>query len=132
MTSLREKAESDLGTTLEKEWSLPVVLKGPDGKIYDTSANDGERLGGQVLYDIVRLSPDTGNNIIVNKPVVTLRRTSLERVPQAGERWIVQIPVRPSETAEMEDFILDPDRPPEGGASIGFIRLYLRRAVQKK
>lgn len=131
MVSLREQVEKDLATTLEGEWSLPVILVGPDGKTYNTSIHNDERLGGQVLYDIVRLSPDTGNDIVVNTPVVTLRRTSLERVPKAGEKWLVKIPIEPKESAPLADFILDQDRPPEGGGSIGFIRLYLRRVVQK-
>lgn len=131
--NLREKAEQDLGKTLEGEFFLPVVLTDPDGVQHDTNQNTGDPLGGQILYDIVRENPDsiTGERLVINKPVVTLRRSSLARVPLAGEKWLVRIPVDPSTTATLADFMIDQSRPPEGGRSIGFIRLYLMRAVQK-
>lgn len=130
MTNLREIAESHLATSIEKEWGLPVKLVSPDGVIIETSVHTGEDLKGQVLYDTVRINPDTGEEMVVGNPVVVLRRSSLSRVPESGEKWIVKIPTSPSESATLEDFIIDPSRPPEGGRSIGFIRLYLRRAVQ--
>ena len=67
---------------------------------------------------------------MVNNPIVVLRRSSLERVPVAGEKWLVKIPIDPVEGSTIDDFIIDPTRPPEGGRSIGFIRLYLRKAEQ--
>jgi hypothetical protein len=129
MVNLREQAEADLGFTLEGEFGLPVELIDPDGKIIDTDLN-GDPLVGQVLYDTVRESPDTGEDIISNEPVVVLRRSSLSRVPQAGEKWLVRIPVSPSTTATKETFVLTKDRPPSGGRSLGFIRLYPTRNVQ--
>jgi hypothetical protein len=128
--NLREQIESDLSRTLEKEYGLPVVLIDPDGNTIEVSQNDGQPLVGQVLYDTVRINPDTGEEMIVNNPIVSLRRSSLSRVPQAGENWIVKIPTDPSTTAAKEDFIISSTRPPEGGRSIGFIRLYLQRAKQ--
>jgi len=135
MVNLREKVAADLKKTLNREWELPVTLIDPDGTIITEIADPAdplvpERLGGQILYDIVRTNPDTGEEVVINKPVVTLRRAALSRVPAAGEKWIVKIPVDPSQTATLEDFIIDSTRPPEGGRSIGFIRLYLRRALQ--
>ena len=125
-TNLRERAESDLKSSLEKEWALPVQLSGPDG------VEDGvdSLLVGQVLYDYVKISPETGEEMTVNKPVVTLRRSSLTRVPEPGENWSVKIPIDPSTTATLQNFVLDKARPPEGGRSIGFIRLYLTKAEQ--
>lgn len=135
MVNLREKVEADLEKTLEGAWKLPVTLIDPDGNEITESANSPDplnplRLGGQVLYDIVRVNPDTGEEMVVNKPVVTLRRSSLSRVPVAGEKWLVRIPTTPDESATLEDFLIDQTRPPEGGRSIGFIRLYLRKAAQ--
>jgi len=126
----RELVESDLKYTLEGEWGLPVELVDPDGNTYTTSANDPTLdLVGQVMYDTTRMDPDTGNIIVINNPVVSLRRTSLARIPQAGESWIVRIPIRPEYNAPKESYYLG-DLPPEGGASIGFIRLYLTKAQQ--
>lgn len=121
--NLRELAEKDLGRSLEGEWSLPVNLIDPDGARYDG-------LRGQVLFDIVRVNPETGEEVTVQTPVVTLRRSTLARVPAPGENWIVEIPATPSEAAAKVQHVLSPTRPPEGGASIGFIRLYLQAVEQ--
>lgn len=120
--SLREQVESDLSFTLESigDWGLPVELIDPDGLVY--------QLNGQILYDTIVTDPETGGEIIVHKPVVTLRRSSLTRVPLSGEKWAVKIPIEPSLTANKVTFLLE--RPTEEGGSIGFIRLYLMKAKQ--
>lgn len=122
MPNLRELIESDLGTTLEGDFALPVELIDPDGA--------KQTLVGQVLYDTITLDPETGEPITANNPMVALRRTSLTRVPVAGEKWIVKIPTDPSATAPLEEFMITGDRPPDGGRSIGYIRLHLMRVVQ--
>jgi hypothetical protein len=68
--------------------------------------------------------------VIQHHPVVTLRRSSLARVPLATEknRWLVRIPTTPSRTATKTTFVLG--HPSEDGGSIGFIRLYLTKTVQ--
>jgi hypothetical protein len=127
--NLREQAESDLAFTLEGEWGLPVVLISPDGVTQDKSANNPTAdLDGQVIYDTLVQQPDTGAEMLVHKPVVTLRISSLTRVPKSGERWIVKIPITPNRTAPKETFFLE--RPTEDGSSIGFIRLYLMATEQ--
>ena len=128
--NLRERAERDLATTLEGPFSLPVELVDPDGNEITESLNDADGLRGQIIYDTIKLNPDTGDEMVVNKPVVSLRRSSLARVPAPGEVWFVRIPIDPSTTATKESFVIDADRPPEGGRSLGFIRIYLRKAAQ--
>ena len=123
MVNLRELAESDLATSLEGDFGLPVELIDPDGVKYDS-------VNGQILYDQVRVDPATLGQMVVNNPIVSLRRSSLTRIPLAGETWHVRIPITPSVDAEKVDFLIDTDQPPEGGASIGFIKLYLKKAVQ--
>lgn len=98
---------------------MPVTLTAPDGERYTG-------LTGQVLYDIVRLNPDTGERITVSTPVVTLRRSSLPRVPQPGENWLVEIPESPLAGAPMVQKVTSGVRPPQGGASLGMIRIYLQ------
>lgn len=129
--NLREKAEQDLEVTLEGAFSLPVILIAPDGETIDTSENTGDPLTGQVLYDTVMTDPTTGEQIIINEPIVSLRRSSLSRVPIAGEKWSVKIPIDPSTTGTMITHIIDATKSPEGGRSIGFIRLYLKKAAQE-
>jgi len=130
MLNLREQLETDLGETLEKEWALPVVLIAPDGVKYDVSANDATKgLSGQVMYGKRGYNPDTGEEVFINTPVVTLRVSSLLRVPIDGEKWGIKIPITPSRTAEMVDFIFE-GRPSGGGASLGLIRIYPQKAAQ--
>jgi len=128
--NLREQVEKDLGESLESEWGLPVVLIDPDGTKYDTSANDPTKpLVGQVLYGKKEFNLDTGQDIYINTPIVTLRVTSLARVPVNGEKWGIKMPTSPSTTAPLVDFIFK-GRPLEGGTSLGFIRIYPQKAEQ--
>lgn len=128
--NLRYQVEKDLAVSLEGDWGMPVELIQPDGTKIDTSLNSGDPLMGQVLYDTVGLNPDTGDQIISSNPIVTLRRSSLSRIPVSGEKWLVKIPADPSPEATMEDYVIDPSRAIEGGRTFGFVRLYLRRAKQ--
>lgn len=120
--NLREVADADLTDTLEGFWGLPVELTDPDGVKYT-----GE---GQVLWDSKSFDPETGEEIRVGVPVVTLRRASWTRVPEAEENWHVRIPLTNSTAAPLEDFQLSATRPPEGGGSLGIIRLYLQKPEQ--
>lgn len=125
---LRAEIEEDLAETLEDDYGLAVVLTSPDGVRYSKSAHDATAdLVGQVLYDHIDQDGE-GNQIIDHNPVVTLRRSSLTRVPLPGEKWAVEIPIDPTATATRETFLLE--RASEDGRSIGFIRLYLRKAEQ--
>ena len=136
MLSLREQIEKDLDISLENGgWGLPVELTGPDGIEIKTSANSPDpaaplSLMGQVLYTTVRVNPATGEEMVANAPVVVLRRSSLARIPEDGEKWFVKFPKDPSLTADLEDYAFTPDRASEGGRSIGFIRLYPTKVTQ--
>ena len=130
MVNLRQRAEKDLGITLEKEFGARIVLIDPDGTTHDTSVNSGLPLTGQVLSDSISFNPETGDQIISPNPIATLRRSSLARVPEPGEKWIVKIQTSPGEGSPFFDFMIDPTKSPEGGRTIGFIRLYLRFAEQ--
>lgn len=122
MVDLRDLAENHLGITLEGAASKEVILTDPDGAI--------QTVRGQVLYDKTVLNPMTGQDVVTNEPVVSLRISSLTRVPQKRERWFIKIPVSPVSGAPVEDFVLDGGRAQEGGASIGYIRLYPKKAKQ--
>lgn len=134
--NLREQVEKDLAFSLEgDDWGLPVELIDPSGNKYSTSENspDPENplpLKGQILYDQLAANPDTGEVITVNNPIITLRRSSLARIPADGERWSIKIPTEPSLSAAMENFVLSPVRPHGGGQSIGYIKLYAQRIEQ--
>jgi len=120
--NLREQIEADLADTLEDpdDFGLPVTLVDDLG--------DSQDYYGQILYDTLTENPETGAEVVVHKPVVTLRRSSLVRIPLPNEKWIVKIPLTPSLTAPKVDFAIE--RPSEEGGAIGFIRLYLTRIEQ--
>lgn len=125
MANLRETIEEGLATTLEDPsgFGLPILLVDPDG-------DEHGPYEGQIVYGTRRVDPMTGIEVVTKDPVVTLRRSSLGRVPAASEknRWAVKIPTTPSRTASTTTFGLG--RPPEDGGSIGFIRLYLTKTEQ--
>jgi hypothetical protein len=131
LSNLRQKIESDLAVSLESldQFGLPVILISPAGDIIDESLHGGV-LAGEIRYETGKVNPDTGEEMYVNNPIVTLRRTSLSRVPVHGEKWLVRIPISPVQGAPIEDFIIDATHAMAGGGSAGFIKLYLRRAVQ--
>jgi hypothetical protein len=126
---LRAQIEQDLSVTIEGDYGLPIILYGPDGLKQDKSALDPTLdLLGQILYDTITQNPETGEQIVSNNPIISIRRRSLTRIPAPGQKWAVQIPITPDRSGAVENFIISAARAPEGGASIGFIRLYLRRA----
>jgi hypothetical protein len=117
---LREDMESALAETLEGDWALPVVLVAPDGSESSYS--------GQVIYETVQFEEDTSTDIIVKKPVVSLRISSLNRIPLQTEKWFCKIPMTPDATAQKVTHRIE--NVSQGGYSIGFIRLYLQQAAE--
>lgn len=101
---------------------MDVRLIPPDGVPFPAK--------GQVLYNLARLDPMNGEKVVIDTLVVTLRRSSLRVVPAAGEKWIIECPVNPRVGAPLGQYTLSPVRAPEGGAAIGFIRLYLQIVEQ--
>lgn len=129
--NLRAQAVIDVKTQNLKNWSLPIVLIDPDGNKYNTDNETAETLKAiQILYDYRRENPDTGEPMTVKEPVVVLALSSLSRIPQPGEKWIIEIPLDPSDPDTLSTFFFSSDRSPEGGASLGFIRLYPQKAAQ--
>ena len=114
--NIREQIETDLEITLEGDFGLPIELIDPNGVVYDD-------LLGQVLYDSV-----DENEVFSGHPVVTLRISSLTRVPVDGENWAVKIPESPSLLGTLITYVLD--KPVQHGRSIGFMKLYLTQTVQ--
>jgi len=131
MVNVRQLVESDLKTTLEAEFFLPVFLTDATTGIKYTLNTDGDPLGGQVLNDSIKINPQTGEEELVKNPVVTLRRSTLIKVPIAGEVWSVEIPISPDPLADKKLYTIGAMRASDDGESIGYIRLYLEEAVQQ-
>ena len=118
---LRAQIETDLGDTLEGDFGLPITLTSPSG--------ESVTVRGQVAYDTREYDPTTGAEMIINLPVVTVRRSSLSTIPADGESWSIKIPETPSVTGTLKTYVLS-DRPIVHGRSHGWITLYLTEAKQ--
>ena len=130
MPDLRTRAAEDTRKLNIRDWGLLAELIAPDGKIYNTDAISGDPLKAtQILYDRVRIVPETGEDLMATDTIVCFSRLSLERVPEPGEKWVIRIPESPTSSV-MADFILSADRSPEDGKSLEKIRLYLQRGEQ--
>jgi len=121
---MRQTIEADQSDTLEGEFASKTsagagltTLVAPDGAVQSG-------LKALILYDYRRVNPETGEPVVVHEPVIVLRRSSLTRVPLAGEKWEIRFPISPRAGAPIASFLLDGKRAPEGGETIGFIRLY--------
>lgn len=110
MENLRAAIEADLADGIEGEFAIAISLLSPDGVRYT------ER--GIFSESSKRVDPATGETIIVDEPVATLRTSSLTRVPVAGEKWIF--------TINGLNYTFGRDRAPEK-TSIGFTRFYLHK-----
>jgi hypothetical protein len=128
MENLRAAIEKDLADSIEGEFLIEVELTAPNGETQIYSKNDPDKkLGGQVLYYTRRENPETGEIIVVNEPVISLRISSLNIVPKSGETWYIKMPISPVIGAEKKDFIFTPTRAPQDGFDIGFLKIYPQR-----
>lgn len=128
--NLRAQIEQDLSFSMESTdgWGMPVELVSPAGVEQTQSANDATKLlAGQVLYDTREQDPDTGLDVLVHRPVVTLRVTSLDAVPARG--WVIRFALSPVAGATLVSHYVE--RVSEDGRSIGFVRIYPGRLVQE-
>ena len=130
--NLRKKVNEDLEKSLEDlaEWGLPVELVDPDGVTYNLKKGTTNKLSGQVLYSRVEFNPETGEEITINDPMVTLRLNSLDRIPAQGESWLVKIPIEPDPDAELITFSLTPTKAMKFNRSLGYVILYIQKVIQ--
>ena len=122
-------ATNGLKRSIEGNFGIAVELTDPDGN--DITTNEaGETLKAQVLYDFDSIDPESGNMIVVEETQVSIRKTALARVPAAGEKWGIRIPVDPSDPSTLTQYLINTDEAPVGGSSIGFITLNLKQVDQ--
>ncbi|NIA28334.1 MAG: hypothetical protein GWP06_00300 [Actinobacteria bacterium] len=100
-----------------------VFLIDPDG--VKTEHDDCTFLSGRVTQ-----SPDSGEEMVVFRPVATFPRSSLTRIPADGEKWALLAPLDPEIPDTLTTLSLDPSKAIEGGRSLGTIRLYLSEVKQ--
>jgi len=126
--SLRTKA-IDIARLAHKKFNTDVVLIAPDGTKYETDVN-GDQLVCQFLSGRVSLSPDSGEEMVVFRPVATFHRSSLQRIPLDGEIWALEAPLDPDIPATTTILSFDKSKSIEGGRSLGTIRIYLSQVEQ--
>lgn len=113
---------------IEKQVGVKVVLIDPDGKEYKKSALEPlEDLKGWFVQESLAYDLKTGVDIISDKPVLSLRIRSLERVPQDGEKWIVKVATK-LDSEELKAYVLA--GAPKNSKTIGFINLGLGSVSQ--
>jgi len=79
-----------------KMWGLPIVAEPPTGEIITADFATGSQLYCVQYHGITaRLDPDTGEDILVQEPTMTIHVDSLLHAPKAGEKWFFKIPVVP-------------------------------------
>lgn len=131
MENLRAAQERDLADCIEGEFGADVTLTDPDGTTYNKNANDlTKNLRAKIRYRTQSVDPETGEPVIIHRPVVTLRITSLTRVPVDGENWLIQMPISPVSGALLKNLLFTPDRAIEDGIDMGFIKMYLVEVEQ--
>ena len=110
-------------------FGTPVSLFAPDGTKYDTDI-EGNSLLCQFLSGRISIAPDSGEEMVVFRPVATFHRSSLVRIPKNGEIWAVEAPLDPDKPEIKTMLTMDPSKSIEGGRSLGEIRLYLSETKQ--
>lgn len=112
-----------------KVFSTDCTLIAPDGERY-TEDVDGNQLVCQFLSGRVPASPDSGEEMVVFRPVATFHRDSLQRIPVNGEKWSLSAPLDPTIPTVTTTMSFDPSKSIEGGRSLGTIRIYLSEVQQ--
>lgn len=110
-------------------FSTPCVLIAPDGVRYDTDT-EGNSLTCQLLSGRVSQSPDSGEEMVVFRPVATFYRGLLPRIPVDGENWSLEAPLDPELPLVTTVMVFDGSKAIEGGRSLATIRIYLSEVVQ--
>lgn len=122
-------AGAGLKKMIEGNFGLPVELTAPDGTEIKVN-EDGDTLTGEILYDRDAIDPESGDLKTVQEIMVTLRKTALSRIPSAGETWKVAIPLDPSLPAILTTHLMNSDKAPIDGGTIGFVKLFLKDVEQ--
>ncbi len=128
--SLRSLA-ANIAKVAIKTFETECILIGPTatGTRYETDVN-GDQLVCQLLSGRTTLSPDSGEEMVVFKPVAIFHRSSLQRIPADGEKWVLIAPLDPELPAVKTTMSMDTSKSIEGGRSLGVIRLYMSQVSQ--
>ena len=91
-----------------KMWGLPIIAEPPTGAVLTTDTTGAELRCIQAHGITTRLDPDTGEDIMVQQPTMTIHADSFAIPPKPGETWYFKIPVIPGQP-EMKRYRMSPD-----------------------
>lgn len=130
MNDFLKELEECAGGIIEEELGRKVVLIDPDGKKHTKSALDPEEnLKSAIFQESHEIDARTGFDHVTETPTAIFRLASLERVPKAGESWLIQIPKSVSgDEDDTQSYMLS--GPPKPAKTLGFINFRLRKASQ--
>jgi len=130
---IQSLAESDLAVTLEGD-GRTIILTSPADVIAHSSNYPTATVKGFIRYDSIVENPETGGQMIINKPAISIRRSSLPVLPTEGpndanyyQKWFVHISKSVTDQT-LEHYKIE--HPPIQGKSIGFIVLFLTKVSQ--
>jgi len=98
-------------------FNIPINLKYPSG---ETQTG----LIAQVLYDRFAEDPETGDEIVIKETRISLIKADLDEVITAGDKLAISYPLDPANPTVLTTEMMDTDRAPIDGASIGFITIF--------
>lgn len=127
--SLFRQMASNIAKHAIKLQNTIVKLYAPDGTVYDKDT-EGNPLVCEFLSGRTTITPDTGEEGVVFRPVATFHRTLLPVIPQSGEKWAIEAPLDPDLPDIKTILTVDNSKAIEGGRSLGVIRLYLSEVKQ--
>jgi hypothetical protein len=79
-----------------KMWGLPIIAEPPTGEILTVDVATGLQLHCVQYHGITaRLDPDSGEDIMVQEPTMTVHVDSFATAPKAGEKWFFKVPTYP-------------------------------------
>jgi len=118
--------ESDLGDTIEGEFGILITLISPTGISFKEKKGGGS-LKGFVRHSYKDTRPQRGANdqVIINSPVVKFRLSSLPVIPETGAEWTIGISDKTISGAEIDWYLLDPNKPVEVNRDKGTVKLFL-------
>jgi hypothetical protein len=124
MNRLLREIQKVTEEVIEKEVGQKVVLLDDEGREYDKSALNPENdLMGFLVSESLEYDINTGTEVLVDAPVLSLPLRALERIPQDGEKWIIRVQTSPF-SEDLTSFTLS--GPPKNAKTIGYINLKLQ------
>lgn len=117
MENVRDAIADDLSEILEDEFGQPITLISPSGVTYNV-------IGWTLLTSVTQ--DEFGETNFTNKPQVILRIRSLSVVPKSNENWVVKF----ADIAEQTVNTYMLEKAVMHGRSLGYIKLFLTKAVQ--